>query len=185
MLFILFLENVTPRLKSGTGSTSSTISSSELEFFLDRLQMNKFRETTKANYYGIWKLFNHFILQLDQKPDNWEHHLTLFVAYLIHKNKKSTTVKCYISAIKAILALGKVKLNEDRILLNSLTTACKKTNDRVKIIFPVTKAVLYLLLAGLEKLFAMQPYLLTMYKALFITTYYGLFRIGEMVVSDK
>ena len=75
----------------------------------------------RNNYYGIWKNFNRFILRLDIKPTNWEDRLVMYVAYLIHMKRRSTTIKSYISAIKAVLFNGGIAINEDTALLAALT----------------------------------------------------------------
>ena len=139
----------------------------------------------KDNYYGIWKNFNRFYLRLDKKPDNWEDRLVLYVGHLIHSGRKSTTIRCYISAIRAILQDANVELMEDKVLLSSLTRACKIHNDVINTHLPIRKTTLSLLLKGVTKLFreSPQPYLETLYKTMFITAYYGLFRIGEITDS--
>ena len=75
-------------------------------------------------------------------------------------------------------------LDENTYLLKSLTRACRIHNDRVRIRLPIMKNVLKLLLNALPELFAEQPFLLTLYSALFTTMYFGLFRIGEVTLSQ-
>ena len=101
------------------------ISARDMENLVDSLKMGRFRESTKHNYYAIWKCFNEFIIKLDTKPAQWEPHLTLFIRYMIQKKCKSTTIKSYISVIKAILMSIGVELNKDKYLLSSLIQACK------------------------------------------------------------
>ena len=75
-----------------------------------------------------------------------------------------------------------IELSENKFLLTSLTRACRYINDRVKTRLPIHKEMLAILLQKVESMFleANQTYLATMYKALFSTAYYGLFRIGEL-----
>ena len=84
-------------------STVSTISTKYIKNTIERLRLLRYRNSTRRNYYIIWKAFNKFFLKLDIKPDSWEDRLTLFVGYLIDQNKQSATIKSYISAIKAVL----------------------------------------------------------------------------------
>ena len=87
--------------ESDASSTSnSSISSAAIRDVIDKLQFNQHRGSTKDNYYGIWKNFNEFFIKLDHKPDQWEDRITMYVAYLINENKKSSTVKSYISGIR-------------------------------------------------------------------------------------
>ena len=70
---------------SDSASLSSSISTDEMKVFIDRLRMECYRNSTKRNYYNIWKIFNNFFLKLDKKPNNWTDRITLFVGYLIKK----------------------------------------------------------------------------------------------------
>ena len=120
---------------------------------------------------------------MDEKPDTWDDRLILFVGYLIEKKRKACTIRSYISAIKHVLAQDAVILNENKYLLSSLTKACRYVNDTIRTRLPIQKGMLAVLLNLIDDLFLLessQPYLSVMYKALFATTYYGLFRIGEV-----
>ena len=155
--------------------SSSSISTSAVKAILERLQTQQYRSSTKANYYGIWKNFNQFFVKLDIKPVTWEDRLSLYIAYLIHYQRKSATIKSYILAIRAVLRQVKVDLNEDKVLLASLTRACRIHNDRVTNHLPIKKSLLHLIVKSLLHMFAEQPYLQILYQALFLTAYYGLF----------
>ena len=105
----------------------------------------------------------------------------LFTAYLIDVCKlKSQTVKTYLSAIKAVLAEDGIEINNSSFKLSALTRACKLRNDRVIARFPIHKDLLRLILKEAQNQFAEQPYLLSMYSALFSTAYFGLLRVGEL-----
>ena len=69
----------------------------------------------------MWKTFNQFFVKLDKKPNNWEDHISLFAAYLIDQDRKSMTMKSYVSAIKAVLGQANIAVQEDTCLLKSLT----------------------------------------------------------------
>ena len=133
----------------------------------------------------MWKVFNQFFTKLDRKPDTWEERITLFVGYLISKGQQSCTIKSYISAIRAVLSWVGEKLDNQELQLQSLMVACKLRNDRVRKKFPIRKGLVCLLLMGLHTVFdAPQPYLITLYQTLFCTAYFGLFRIGELTLSN-
>ena len=91
------------RPKSCSSSSSSKISTHAMTMILDKLRMQTSRESTKQNYLCIWRLFNKFVIQLDSKPNNWEDRMTLFGAYMINNGTQSSTLKSYMSAIKAVL----------------------------------------------------------------------------------
>ena len=171
---------------SETGSTTSQISTRSIERIIDKLRMQRHRDSTRKNYYSIWKLFNKFILNLDRKPCNWEDRLTLFVGCLIDDDKQSSTVKSYISAIKAVLAENDIELNENTFLLNSLTRACRLVNDQIRTRLPICKPMLSAILNQIDKHFTKinQQYLRILYMTLFSTMYFGLFRIGELAQGE-
>ena len=142
------------------------------------------RDSTKVNYYGIWKNFNQFFIKLDCKPNTWEDRIVLYAAYLIQNHKKSTTVKSYVSAIKAVLFNGGIEITEDSTLLTSLTRACHLNKDRISPHLMICKGLVGRVVQQIKFKFQSQPYLATLYKALIITTYFGTFRIGELTQSN-
>ena len=112
----------------------------------------------------------------------WEERITLFAGYLIGHNRRSTTVRSYISAIKAMLYQIGIEVQEDMCLLNSLTRACKLTKDKIYIRLPIRKDVLFILIKMTQQHFFNigQEYLATLYPAIFSTAYFGMFRISEI-----
>ena len=165
---------------------SSSISTNEIEELIEQLKRQKHRSSTRKNYYSVWKTFNRFFIQLDRRPDSWEDRIVLFAAYLIQQDKKSTTVKSYVSAMKAVLADVNIEINENRFLLNSLTRACRLTRDTYSVRVPIQRRFLESILATTYKHFYDngQVYLAKLYLTLFSTAYYGLFRMGELTQSE-
>ena len=108
------------------------------------------------------------------------------MGYLVETDKKSQTIKSYISAIKSILRDDGIMLNEDKYLLTSLTKACKYRNDRVRTRLPIGKPLLEIILRSTKEYFYDQGqiYLCNLYRALFSSAYYGLLRVGEMTSGD-
>ena len=106
------------------------------------------------------------------------------MGYLIDKKLKSTTIRCYVSAIKAVLRDDGKELNENVYLLKAMTWACRLHNDKVTVHLPIRKHLLLLLIREIDSLFADQLFLVALYKALFSTMYFGLFRISEITHSD-
>ena len=153
---------------------------------MQKLRTDQYRNSTKRNYYCVWKSFNNFFIKLDRKPRLWEDRIVLFVAYLIKNNKKSMTVKSYISAIKAGLTGVNIHLCQDEYLLKSLTKACKLKNDKFRIRLPIQKGMLQILIRNTIDFYSNngQRYLAILYSTMMSTAYYGLFRIGEITYSD-
>ena len=108
----------------------------------------------------------------------------LYVSYLIETNKQSTTIHSFVSAIRAILKIEEIKLQEDQFLIILLTRACRMVNDKVRLRLPIKKGMLTVLLNQVARDLSEQPYLLALYQALFSTTYFGLLRVGEVTASD-
>ena len=150
---------------------------------VENLKMHRFRDSTRKTYWCVWRIFNRFFIRLDYKPVEWEQRILLFVGYLIDNDLKSATVKSYLSTIRAVLWENNITLNEDLFLLSSLTRACKLKNDQVITRLPIHKDLPHLLIRETSKHFGRklnQPYIETLYKAIFMAAYYGLLRIGEV-----
>ena len=129
---------------------------------------------------GVWRRFNQFVLKLDRRPHSWEDRASLFVAHLVQRGMQSATIKSYISAIKKALVNDGYQWDDTKILLSSLTGACKLINDRVYTRLTIQIGLLELILFEIQRIFPGQNFLTIMYRALYAIAYYGLFRIGEL-----
>ena len=104
----------------------------------------------------------------------------LFGTYLVDQGTQSQTIKSYFSTIKHILKMDGYQWSEDKALLNTITKSCKLINDTVKIRLPIQINLLELILFEVNRKFSVQPYLRSLYRAIFSIAYYGLMRIGEI-----
>ena len=131
-------------------------------------------------------MFNQFFIRLDRKPASWEHRLNLFVGHLVDSNHQSSTVKSYVSAIKAVLLENKIKVDIDQTLISSIMRACRLINDQIRTRLPIQRPMLGVLLKQIDIHFDLrnQPYLKTLFKTIYSTMYFGLFRIGELTHSQ-
>ena len=173
-------------IRSNT-STSTTISTSAIQEIVEKLKGERIKDSTKKIYYSVWKKFNNFFIKLDQKPEQWEERIVLYIAYLIEEKRCSQTIKSYISALRAVLRDDGVELNEDKFLLTAMTKACKYKNDKVTTRLPIQKGMLRMLLSEVNSKYNTknpQEYLFTLYSAIFSTAYYGLFRVGELATGS-
>ena len=173
------------RQPASSHGESSTISSHSMKLILQHLQSNSCRKSTNKNYLAIWRRFNKFILKLDHRPDSWEERASLFVAHLFQSGLQSATIKSYISAVKKTLVNDGYAWNDKKILLSSLTGACKLINDRVHTRLPIQIGLLELLLFEIKRSFGDQPFLVALYQAMYALGYYGLFRIGELCKTEN
>ena len=167
-------------------SAESRISTASIQSIIEKLKQERVRATTKRNYLSVWKNFNKFFIKLDIKPSSWEDRIMLFAGHLINQEKRSQTVRSYISAIKGILRDDGVQINEDKFLLHSLTRACKLKNDQVRARLPIQKGLLKIIIRTTREYFMEkgQPYLAILYATLFSTAYFGMFRVGELATGD-
>ena len=128
-------------------------------------------------------------MNLDTKPFNtWEEKTALFGAYLVDNGIQSSTLKSYFSDIKHILKLDGYQWDDKKVLLSALVRSCKLENDRVKTRLPIRKGLLEMILFEIDRIFNSnsnpQPYLSTMYQAVFCLGYYGMLRVGEIAFGN-
>ena len=164
------------------------ISTEQLRLIMERLKANQNRKSTQANYLGIWRVFNKFLLKLEEVPLSWNDRISSFGAYLVDKGYQSSTLRSYVSAIKNILNTDGIELEDDKIMLGTLVKACKLQNDTVYTRLPIRIKLLEQLIFELERVFSTpennQPYLELLYKSMLLLAYYGLFRVGEIASGD-
>ena len=171
--------------KRSTSSSSSRISRVDMEGVLERLKANQHRNSTKQNYLNIWRNFNSFLVHLDSRPKHWEDRATLYCAYLVDRGRKSATIRSYMSAIKNVLITDNYEWDDDKVMVNIISRACRISNDVVKTRFPIHIGLLETLLFELKRLYSCtQPYLYLLFKAMFLVAYYGLMWIGELAMGD-
>ena len=110
------------------------------------------------------------------------------MAHLIDKGMQSSTVKSYVSAIKKILIKDGYEWNNTKVLLSSLTCACRLVHDHVKMRLGISIGLLEVILFEIQRFFRSknnnQPYLELLYQTIFILGYYGLMRVGELTFSE-
>ena len=157
-----------------------------MQHLIDKLKYKRVRKSTSENYLAIWRCFNKFVIRLDAMPKTWEERTYMFCAFLIQEGKQSSTIRSYVSAIKAVLKQDGYDWSDNLVLLNSLTRACKLENDTVKCRLPIGRSLLEMILFEVERFFnkAGQTFLESLYKSIFALAYYGLMRIGELTFSD-
>ena len=100
------------------------------------------------------------------------------------KKRQSSTIKSYVSAIKSKVTADGYKWSDNLVLLNTLSGACRLKNDKLKVRLPIKKNLLRLLIKELREFYEDQPYLLILYTAMFQVAYFGLFRVGEITMSN-
>ena len=171
---------------TSTGS-SGKLSTKSLKNLVESLRTQCYHNSTKQNYYRIWRAFSSFYFKLDVKPETWEERITLFIAQLINENKQSSTIKSYISGLRAVLKQDKIELSENQFLITSLTKAACLRNDKIKLRLPIQKPMLALLLHHVREYYEgkrNQYYLSILYQTMLAVGHYGLCRVGELASGD-
>ena len=118
---------------------------------------------------------------MDRIPEEWETRVCLYCTHLIHEEEvQSSTIRSYVSAIKYVLTTDGYEWNDRKVLLNTLTKACKVKNDVTHTRLPISRRFLEIIIYEIKRKYQVQPYLKVMYTSAFLISYYGLFRIGEI-----
>ena len=151
---------------------------------MDDLKYNGVKPAMKENYHLIWRNFNKFVIQLDRIPSTWEEKTSLYCAFLVRDGKQSATVKSYVSAIKYKLTTDGYPWNDKLVLLSTITKACKIMNDVVLTRLPIGAKLLDILIFDVHRENSSNSFFKQLYTTLFLTMYYGLFRVGEVAESQ-
>ena len=138
----------------GSSSGSSRISATAMTRILENLKIRRNRDSTRANYYAIWKSFSRFTLKLDEIPEHWEDRIFLYLTNLVREGKKSTTVRSYFSALKATLWDDGYELRNRDLELRAITRACRLVNDTLQACFPIKLDFLEKLLCEIDRVFS-------------------------------
>ena len=77
-----------------------------------------------------------------------------------------------------------MNLMTNAMLLALITKACKLKNDRVQTRLPIFRNLLELILFEIEQIFCTQVYLSILFKTVFVISFYGLLRIGQVLQSN-
>ena len=141
----------------------------------------------KENYLTVWRAFNKFLVRLDRQTyrHSWEERTSLFATYLINQGTQSSTLKSYFSAIKFMVKLVGYEWDDNKVILTLLTKSCRLRNDSVMTRLPIQHNLLEMLLFEIEHIYHNQINLQIMYKALFMMSYYGLMRVGELTETTQ
>ena len=138
-------------------------------------------------YHSVWRKFNEFVIKLDNIPKTWEEKTSLYCTYLIMSKKlQSSTVKSYISGIKAKLRTDGYDWNNKLAQFSSLLTTCRERNDLADDRLPIQQGLLQMILCEINRSLKEihTIYNVILYRTIFLTLYYGLMRIGELVEGE-
>ena len=171
--------------RSSIGSSNNKIYTADMERIIKKLKSRQTRGSTVNNYLHIWRAFNKFIIRLDVIPSSWEERVAYFAAYQANRVLQSSTLNSYISTLKSTLTTDGYRFTCRMFELTHIIKACKISNDHVKTRLSIKQRLLNLILFEIQRIFKDQPYLQTMFKAMFALGYYGLMRVGELAKIDN
>ena len=100
---------------------------------------------------------------------------------MVSKGAKSTMIRSYLSAIKAVLKDDEYQWDDNKVILDSLIKGCRLINDKVKTRLPIHVKLLELMLFEIARIYGTQPFLKILYQTILSMGYYGMFRISELV----
>lgn len=112
--------------------------------------------------------------------------MVMYAAHLGNVGEYSQTVASYMSAIRYKLRKDGIQIPDKNFEIASIIRTCKLKNDEVRYCCGITKQMTKDLIRAAHRLYEKngQHYLYILYRAVFLTTYYGMFRIGEIADSE-
>lgn len=140
------------------------------------------RPSTQKTYHKTWTNFLQFLDGFKNLPTKWEDKMVMYAAHLGNIGEHSQTVASYMSAIRYKLRKDGLVIPDKNFEIASIIRTCKLKNDTVRYRCGLTRKMTEDLILATKQLFGDvgQMYLFKLYRALFLTAYYGMFRIGEL-----
>lgn len=175
--------NIPDYLSEGESTHSSKIDTSLFQnVVLEGMKNGDLRPSSQKMYHKTWTRFLEFLGGFKNLPAKWEDKMVMFAAHLGNMGEYSQTVSSYMSAIRYKLRKDGVEIPDKNFEIASIIRTCKLKNDQVRYRCGLTKNMTEELIAATKKLLLDkgQTYLFYLYRAIFLTAYYGMFRIGEL-----
>lgn len=150
---------------------------------LEELEVRAVEDSTMEVYMVAWRAINDFYCRLDNKPKPWDQRMSLFIAFMQKKRFEKATIKTYISGIKYVLRnILHIDVDDKAFQFTALIKAARYKNNKVSLRMPIKLGLLNRILEEVSnvKKLSNQPYLVALYRAMFVAAYYGLLRVGEM-----
>lgn len=144
------------------------------------------QSSTRKTYNHHWAVFQNFINNIpdaEALPASVEH-VGLFVAYLHEANYQPTTVRNYLSAISFIHKLHNLCDPTNNFMINKAVQGSGNLHKSSKkqALLPITETILKDIVKAVPHC-VQGPYNVSLYKALFLLSFYACLRAGEAVHS--
>lgn len=167
-----------------TSYSSSSDSKIDLGYFkrvvVERNSQKGVSSPSKEGYHSIFRNFLEFLDLFNTLPERWEEKMVLYASFLADNVYEEPTIRSYMSAIRYQLQQDGVRLDEDKILLESIIRSSRYKNKEKRQRLGISEQMLHRLLDQVEEQFNSQPYLVALYKAMFVMGFYCLLRVSKL-----
>lgn len=164
--------------------SSSSDNKIDLGYFkrvvVERNHQKRVAPSSKTSYHGIFDNFLDFLDLFNTLPDRWEDKIVLYVSFLADNIYEEQTIKSYLSAIRHELKQDGVRLDEDKFLLESIIRSSRFKNREKRERLGISEQMLHRILDQVDLTFDQQPYLKSLYKAMYVLGFYCLLRVSEL-----
>ena len=110
--------------------------------------------------------------------------IALFISYMSPLKCAHSTICSYVSATSYVHKLRGLADPTKSFLISKLLTAHRRANPLLDVRLPITRPVLHRLVRSLEFTNS-SSYQRVLYTAMFLTAFYGFFRLGELASKNK
>ena len=142
--------------------------------------------TTKQAYLRTWEKYTHFsktILGNEPQLPIQSQDLVLFVAYL-NQNNASASIASSMSALGHLHKLAGLEDVTKHFLVTQTLAGARKVASTCDTRLPITATILKELVNAIPKVTASSAEA-RLFKAMFVTAFFGFLRIGEMAPTTK
>ena len=155
---------------------------------LNSLLLSAIAPSTRLSYTRSWDLFGLAMEQLHIPYDGIgslplsKQQILTFIGYLNVKNYAPTTIITYVSGLSYV---HKMKGFEDpcaSFVVQKFMAGALKINPSIDTRLPITLGILVQLVDALKNTTS-SPYLRSLFKAMYLVSFFGLMRVGEVTTD--
>lgn len=120
-------------------------------------------------------------------PRTWPapvQHLTLFISFCFESGYSPSTLTTYLSGISFFHKLNSLEDTTTAFIVKKLLEGCRRTRPRHDVRAPITDSILGKLCSVLPEL-CFSRYESVLFKAAYLTAYFGLLRVSEVVFTSQ
>lgn len=173
----------TQTISEGDSTHSSKIDTQMFQnVVVEGMKNGDLQHSSQITYHTVWNQFLQFLDGFKNLPSLWEQKMVMFAAHLGNQGTQASTVGSYMSALRYKLRKDGVEIPDKNFEIASIIRTCKIKNNAVHYRCGISKNMLKELLQTVKKHFLDkgQQYQFVLFRAVFLTAYYGMFRIGEI-----